>query len=64
YSASVVVSDMSGSETHVHTPAHGGSEAYNKLPDSILSNEPKPIGKHRPPLPQSVWSPDGLSYPP
>nr|GFA78532.1 hypothetical protein [Tanacetum cinerariifolium] len=63
YSAAVAVSDMPESETHVHTPAHDGSEAHNELPDSIRLNEPKPLGKHRPPPPQSVWSPDGLSYP-
>nr|GEW56089.1 hypothetical protein [Tanacetum cinerariifolium] len=63
YSAAVAVSDVPGSETHVRTPTHGGSEAYNELPDSIPSNDPKPLGKHRPPPPQSVWSPDGLSYP-
>ncbi|GJX08606.1 hypothetical protein Tco_0196538 [Tanacetum coccineum] len=41
----------SGSETRVHIPAHGGSEVHNGPPDSILSHEPKPLGKHRsPPL--------------
>ncbi|GKE71146.1 hypothetical protein Tco_1529218, partial [Tanacetum coccineum] len=54
----------SGSETHVHTPAHGGSEAHNELPDSILPNELNPLRKHRPPPLQSVLSPDELSYPP
>ncbi|GKB87029.1 hypothetical protein Tco_0959301, partial [Tanacetum coccineum] len=47
----VAVSDVPRSGTHVHTPAHGGSEAHNELPDSILRNEPKPLGKHRPPPP-------------
>ncbi|GKC36965.1 hypothetical protein Tco_1049349, partial [Tanacetum coccineum] len=58
------VSDVYGAETRVHIPAHGGSEAQNGPPGSIPSNEPKPLGKHRPPLPQSIWSPDELSYPP
>ncbi|GKB82244.1 hypothetical protein Tco_0949139 [Tanacetum coccineum] len=49
--------------TRVHIPTHGGSEAQNGPPDSILSHEPKPLMKHRPPPPQSVWSPDELSYP-
>ncbi|GKE67353.1 hypothetical protein Tco_1521514, partial [Tanacetum coccineum] len=53
-----------GSETRVHTPAHNGSEAHNGLPDSILPNKPKPLGKHRPPPSQSVLSLDELSYPP
>ncbi|GJX66492.1 hypothetical protein Tco_0300835 [Tanacetum coccineum] len=57
-------SAASGSETRVHTPAHGGSEAHNELPDSILPNEPKPLGKHRPLPLQSILSPDKLSYPP
>ncbi|GKD93851.1 hypothetical protein Tco_1373688 [Tanacetum coccineum] len=64
YHAAVVASDVPGSRTRVHTPAHGGSEAHNGLPDSILPNEPKPLEKHRPPPPQSVLSPDKLSYPP
>ncbi|GJU48645.1 hypothetical protein Tco_1218200 [Tanacetum coccineum] len=33
-------------------PAHGVSEAHNGSPHSILSHEPKPLGKHRPPPPQ------------
>ncbi|GKF98188.1 hypothetical protein Tco_0296971 [Tanacetum coccineum] len=57
-------SAASGSETRVHTPAHGGSEAHNGLPDSILPTKPKPLGKHRPPSLQLVLSPDELSYPP
>ncbi|GJT52837.1 hypothetical protein Tco_0978994, partial [Tanacetum coccineum] len=59
----IAVSDVHGAETRVHIPAHGGSEAQNGQPDSIFSHEPKPLGKHRPPPPQSVWSPDELSYP-
>ncbi|GJS79010.1 hypothetical protein Tco_0728891 [Tanacetum coccineum] len=64
YPAAIAVSDVPGSRTRVHTPAHGESEAYNELPNSILSNEPKPLGKHRPPPLQLVLSPDELSYPP
>ncbi|GJY53864.1 hypothetical protein Tco_0445528, partial [Tanacetum coccineum] len=64
YVYAVVVSDVPGSGTRVHTPAHGGSEAHNGLSDSILPNEPKPLGKHRPPPLQSVLSPNELSYPP
>ncbi|GJW82777.1 hypothetical protein Tco_0155922 [Tanacetum coccineum] len=56
-------SAASESESRVHTPTHGGSEAHNELPNSTLPNEPKPLGKHRPPSPQSVLSPDELSYP-
>nr|GEZ11720.1 hypothetical protein [Tanacetum cinerariifolium] len=63
YPAAVAVSDVPGSGTRVYTPAHGGSEAHNELPDLILSNEPKPLGKHRPLPLQSVWFPDGPSYP-
>ncbi|GKF79339.1 hypothetical protein Tco_0234907, partial [Tanacetum coccineum] len=45
----VTVSDVPGSGTRVHTPAHGGSEAHSELPDSILPNKAKPLGKHWPP---------------
>ncbi|GJR94752.1 hypothetical protein Tco_0266926 [Tanacetum coccineum] len=64
YPAAVAVSDVPGSRTRVHTPAHGGSEAHNELPNSILPNELKPLKKHRPPSLQLVLSPDELSYPP
>ncbi|GKF01303.1 hypothetical protein Tco_0028226 [Tanacetum coccineum] len=64
YPATIAVSDVHGIGTCVHIPAHGGSEAHNGLPDSILSHEPKPLGKHRPPPLQSILSPDELSYPP
>ncbi|GKG04319.1 hypothetical protein Tco_0314706 [Tanacetum coccineum] len=63
YPVVIAVSDVPGSGTRVHTPAHGGSEAYNELPESILLNEPKPLRKHRPLPLQSVLSPDELSYP-
>ncbi|GKC21841.1 hypothetical protein Tco_1537276, partial [Tanacetum coccineum] len=49
--ASGTVSDVHGAGTRVHIPVHGGSEAHNGPPDSILSYEPKPLRKHRhPPL--------------
>ncbi|GKF83880.1 hypothetical protein Tco_0248778, partial [Tanacetum coccineum] len=35
--------------TRVHILAHGVYETHNGPPDSILSDEPKPLGKHRPP---------------
>ncbi|GJX25091.1 hypothetical protein Tco_0231387 [Tanacetum coccineum] len=51
YSAAVAMFDVYGAETRVHIPAHGGSKAYNGPPYSILSHEPKPLGKHMPPPP-------------
>nr|GFC41150.1 hypothetical protein [Tanacetum cinerariifolium] len=57
YPATVAVSGVSGAKTRVHTPAPGEYEAQNGLPGSILSSEPKPLVEHRPPPPQSVWSP-------
>ncbi|GKD69052.1 hypothetical protein Tco_1323142 [Tanacetum coccineum] len=59
-----IVSDVHGAGTRVHIPTYDGSEAHNEPPDSILSHEPKPLEKHRPPPLQSVLSPDELSYPP
>ncbi|GKF52238.1 hypothetical protein Tco_0148705, partial [Tanacetum coccineum] len=64
YPATIVVFDVHVAGTRVHIPAHGGSEAHNRPPASILSHEPKPLGKPRPPPPQSVLSLDELSYPP
>ncbi|GKE63882.1 hypothetical protein Tco_1514249, partial [Tanacetum coccineum] len=64
YVYAIAVSDMPGSGTRMHTPAHGGSEAHNGLHDSTLPSEPKPLRNHRPPPLQSVLSPDELSYPP
>ncbi|GJW20868.1 hypothetical protein Tco_0031490 [Tanacetum coccineum] len=64
YPAIVAVSDVHRAGTRMHRPAHDGSEAQNGSPDSILSHEPKPLGKHKPLPLQSVWSPDELSYPP
>ncbi|GKF13590.1 hypothetical protein Tco_0055052, partial [Tanacetum coccineum] len=63
YPATLAVSDGHEAGTRVHIPAHGVSEAHNGPLDSILSHEPKPLGKHRPPPLQSVLSPDELSYP-
>ncbi|GKF81398.1 hypothetical protein Tco_0240000, partial [Tanacetum coccineum] len=48
----VAVFDVPGSGSRVHTHGHGGSEAHDGLHDSILSSEPKPLRKHRPPPPQ------------
>ncbi|GKD66971.1 hypothetical protein Tco_1309079 [Tanacetum coccineum] len=50
--------------SRVHTHDHDGSKAPDESPDSILSSEPKPIGKHRLPLPPSILSPGESSYPP
>ncbi|GJV58321.1 hypothetical protein Tco_1459326 [Tanacetum coccineum] len=47
----VVVSDVPGGGSRVHTHDHGRSEAPNGSPNSILSSEPKPLRKHKPPLP-------------
>ncbi|GKA76247.1 hypothetical protein Tco_0782708, partial [Tanacetum coccineum] len=60
----VVVPDVPGYGSRVHTHDHGGSVAPDGSPDSILSSEPKPLGKHMPPLPQSILSPRESSYPP
>nr|GFA36868.1 hypothetical protein [Tanacetum cinerariifolium] len=49
YSATVAVSGVSEAGTPMHTLAHGGSEAHDVLSGSTLSNEPKPLGQHRPP---------------
>ncbi|GKG41329.1 hypothetical protein Tco_0470541, partial [Tanacetum coccineum] len=51
YSEAEAVPDEPGCESHVHTRGHGRSEAPDGSPDSILSSEPKPLGKHRPPPP-------------
>ncbi|GJS11272.1 hypothetical protein Tco_0368068 [Tanacetum coccineum] len=61
---SVAVSGVPGDGSRVHTHDHGGSEAPDESPDSILSSEPKPLGKHRPPPPPSILSPRESSYPP
>ncbi|GJS72081.1 hypothetical protein Tco_0704922 [Tanacetum coccineum] len=51
YPATVAVSDVPGSGSRMYTHGHGGSEAHDGLPDSILLSELKPLGKHRPPPP-------------
>ncbi|GJZ21126.1 hypothetical protein Tco_0558165 [Tanacetum coccineum] len=61
---SVAVSGVPGDGSRVHTHDHDGSEAPNESPDSILSSEPKPLEKHRPPPPPSILSPGESSYPP
>ncbi|GKG63575.1 hypothetical protein Tco_0643123, partial [Tanacetum coccineum] len=54
-----------GDGSHVHTHDHDGSKALDESPDSILSSEPKPLGKHRPPPPPpSILSPGESSCPP
>ncbi|GKD22100.1 hypothetical protein Tco_1223803, partial [Tanacetum coccineum] len=60
----VVVPDVPGYESRVHTHDHDRSEAPNRSPDSILSSDPKPLRKHRPPPPPSILSPGESSYPP
>ncbi|GJS87585.1 hypothetical protein Tco_0770221 [Tanacetum coccineum] len=61
----VAVSDVPRDGSRVHTHDHGGSEAPDGSPDSILSSEPKPLGKHRPPPPPpSILSLGESSYPP
>ncbi|GJY60854.1 hypothetical protein Tco_0461511 [Tanacetum coccineum] len=59
----VDVPDVPGYGSRVHTHNHGGSEAPDGSPDLILSSEPKPLGKHRPPPSQSILSPGESSYP-
>ncbi|GKC60607.1 hypothetical protein Tco_1088205 [Tanacetum coccineum] len=60
----VVVSDVPRDRSRVHTHDHGRSEAPDGSPDSILSSEPKPLGKNRPPPPPFILSPGESSYPP
>nr|GEW63637.1 reverse transcriptase domain-containing protein [Tanacetum cinerariifolium] len=54
---SVVVPDVPGYGSRVHTHDHGGSEASDVSPDSILLSELKPLENHRPPLSPSIPSP-------
>ncbi|GKG19919.1 hypothetical protein Tco_0377018, partial [Tanacetum coccineum] len=61
---SIAVSSMPGDRSRVHTHDHDGSEAPDRSPDSILSSEPKPLEKHRPPPPPSILSLGESSYPP
>ncbi|GJY06168.1 hypothetical protein Tco_0373222 [Tanacetum coccineum] len=64
YPTVVAVSGVPGDESRVHTHDHSGSEAPDRSPDSILLNEPKPLGKHKPPPLPSILSPGESSYPP
>ncbi|GKF55483.1 hypothetical protein Tco_0165823, partial [Tanacetum coccineum] len=60
----VDVPDVPGHGSRVHTHDHDGSEAPNGSLDSILSSEPKPLGKHMPPPSQPILSLGESSYPP
>ncbi|GKG14171.1 hypothetical protein Tco_0353771, partial [Tanacetum coccineum] len=44
----VAVPDVPGYGSRMHTHVHGRYEAPDGSPDSILSSELKPLGKHRP----------------
>ncbi|GJU36296.1 hypothetical protein Tco_1184650 [Tanacetum coccineum] len=59
----VAVSGVPGDRSRVHTHDHDVSEAPDESSDPILSSEPKPLGKHRPPPPPSILSPGESSYP-
>ncbi|GKD60662.1 hypothetical protein Tco_1298171 [Tanacetum coccineum] len=59
----VAVSGVPGDGSRMHTHDHDGSEAPDESPDSILSSELKPLGKHRPLPPPSIPSPGESSYP-
>ncbi|GJX09459.1 hypothetical protein Tco_0199318 [Tanacetum coccineum] len=50
----VATSGVLGDGSRVHTHDHDGSEAPDESPDSILSSEPKPLEKHRPPPSPSI----------
>ncbi|GKD24264.1 hypothetical protein Tco_1230478, partial [Tanacetum coccineum] len=50
----IAVSGVPVDRSHVHTHDHDGYEAPDESPGSILSNEPKPRGKHRPHPPPSI----------
>ncbi|GJY20655.1 hypothetical protein Tco_0393221 [Tanacetum coccineum] len=60
----VTVTDVPGDGSRVHTHDHGRSGAPDGSPDLILSSEPKPLGKHRPPPSPSILYPGESSYPP
>ncbi|GKF70966.1 hypothetical protein Tco_0207080, partial [Tanacetum coccineum] len=64
YHAAVAVSDVPGCGSRVHTHDYGGFEAPNGSLDSILSSEPKPLGKHKPPPAPSILALGESSYPP
>ncbi|GJR69383.1 hypothetical protein Tco_0015448 [Tanacetum coccineum] len=58
------VSGVPGDRSRMHTHDYDGSEALDESPDSILSSDPKPLEKHRPPPLPSILSPRESSYPP
>ncbi|GKE17473.1 hypothetical protein Tco_1425050 [Tanacetum coccineum] len=60
----VAMPDVPRCGSRVHTHDHDRFEAPDGSLDSILSSEPKPLGKYRPPPPQSILSPGESSYPP
>ncbi|GKF39464.1 hypothetical protein Tco_0119525, partial [Tanacetum coccineum] len=45
----IAVSGVPGDGSRVHTHDHDGFEAPDESPDSILSSDPKLLGKHSPP---------------
>ncbi|GKG49290.1 hypothetical protein Tco_0515742, partial [Tanacetum coccineum] len=59
----VAMPDVPGYGSRMHTHDYGGSKAHDEQLDSILSGEPKPLGKHRPPPLQSILSHGESSYP-
>ncbi|GKA03224.1 hypothetical protein Tco_0676005 [Tanacetum coccineum] len=63
YSVTVAVSDVPGDGSRVHTHDHDGFEAPDESLDLILSSEPKPLRKHRPPPSPSILSPGGHPIP-
>ncbi|GKE49007.1 hypothetical protein Tco_1480265 [Tanacetum coccineum] len=56
--------DVPGYGSRVHTHDYDRSEALDRSPNSVLSSDPKPLRKYRPPPPQSILSPGESSYPP
>ncbi|GJT19755.1 hypothetical protein Tco_0878461 [Tanacetum coccineum] len=60
----ITMPDVPGYKSRVNRHDHNVSGAPAGSPDSILSNEPKPLWKHRPPPPPSILSPGESSYPP
>ncbi|GKC53719.1 hypothetical protein Tco_1076464 [Tanacetum coccineum] len=59
----VAVSGVPRDGSCVYTHDYSGTKAPDESPDSILSSEPKPLGKHRPPPLPSILSPEESSYP-
>ncbi|GKF07455.1 hypothetical protein Tco_0041679, partial [Tanacetum coccineum] len=46
YPTTIAMSGVPGDGSRMHTHNHDGSEAPDESPNSILSSEPKPLGKH------------------